>query len=229
MHENPVNPDVQSPQAPVQPITTLAVPAAASEGSTKAGFILRGGAYFIDTLIFGIFAIIFTVLFPDSEELFQGLFGLLTLVYFWLATGIYGTTLGKKFYHLRVIRTDDAKVGLGKAFLREFVGRILSSLIFSLGYFWVIWDKEKQGWHDKIAKTYVVQDAPVGKGKMFLAYVVTFTLPIIAILGIFSVIVLAAINPTRQLEKARKAQEELERQQQEFQQNLPPQNQLQYN
>jgi len=27
-----------------------------------------------------------------------------------------------------------------------------------LGFFWIIWDKKKQGWHDKIAGTLVVKE-----------------------------------------------------------------------
>jgi uncharacterized RDD family membrane protein YckC len=46
-------------------------------------------------------------------------------------------------------------LGYGKAFLR-WIGRIVSGAICLLGYLWMIWDKEKQTWHDKIAGTVVV-------------------------------------------------------------------------
>jgi uncharacterized RDD family membrane protein YckC len=29
--------------------------------------------------------------------------------------------------------------------------------VLFLGFFWIIWDAEKQGWHDKIAGTVVVR------------------------------------------------------------------------
>lgn len=60
------------------------------------------------------------------------------------------------------LKVLDAKTGnlltLGQALLR-YVGYILSSLIFCLGYIWVGFDKKKQGWHDKMAKTVVVREA----------------------------------------------------------------------
>jgi len=46
--------------------------------------------------------------------------------------------------------------GYPSAFLREVIGKFLS-LFFFLGFLWVIWDKKKQGWHDKIAHTIVVK------------------------------------------------------------------------
>jgi len=30
-------------------------------------------------------------------------------------------------------------------------------VVFFLGFLWVAWDKDKQGWHDKIAGTVVVR------------------------------------------------------------------------
>jgi uncharacterized RDD family membrane protein YckC len=36
------------------------------------------------------------------------------------------------------------------------VGRILSAIVCLLGYFWMLWDKEKQTWHDKFAASVVV-------------------------------------------------------------------------
>jgi len=36
------------------------------------------------------------------------------------------------------------------------VGYFIAFLPVGLGFFWIIWDKRKQGWHDKIAGTVVV-------------------------------------------------------------------------
>lgn len=70
-----------------------------------------------------------------------------------------GATPGKMLLGLKVL---DAKTGnlltIGQALLR-YAGYILSSLIFCLGYIWVGFDKKKQGWHDKMAKTVVVREA----------------------------------------------------------------------
>jgi len=34
---------------------------------------------------------------------------------------------------------------------------LLSLVVACLGFFWIAFDSEKQGWHDKIAGTYVVK------------------------------------------------------------------------
>jgi uncharacterized RDD family membrane protein YckC len=57
---------------------------------------------------------------------------------------------------IKVVSTDGSPITIGKAVLR-YIGYIVSSLIFCLGFLWVIWDADKQGWHDKIAGTYVVK------------------------------------------------------------------------
>jgi uncharacterized RDD family membrane protein YckC len=42
------------------------------------------------------------------------------------------------------------------AFLR-YIGLIISCIAFFIGVIWVAFDANKQGWHDKIASTYVVK------------------------------------------------------------------------
>jgi len=50
---------------------------------------------------------------------------------------------------------DGSKLDITTAALR-YVGQIIAAIPVGLGFLWVIWDAQKQGWHDKIAKTYVV-------------------------------------------------------------------------
>jgi hypothetical protein len=38
------------------------------------------------------------------------------------------------------------------------VGYIISGLALSLGFIWLAFDPKRQGWHDKIARTYVVNE-----------------------------------------------------------------------
>jgi uncharacterized RDD family membrane protein YckC len=47
-------------------------------------------------------------------------------------------------------------IGYTRGFLR-YIGRIISSLPIGLGYFWMLWDPQKQTWHDKIANSVVVR------------------------------------------------------------------------
>lgn len=85
-------------------------------------------------------------------------FGILLLwLYYWLFTGLKGQTLGKMAVGIKVVDAAGSVPGLGPAALREVPGKIVSSIAIFLGFLWIIWDGRKQGWHDKIASTYVVR------------------------------------------------------------------------
>ena len=72
-----------------------------------------------------------------------------------------GLTPGKKLLGLQVVDYQTGRIpGFGKMFVREIVGRFISGLFFGLGYFWAIFDKNSQAWHDKIAGTVVLRLAP---------------------------------------------------------------------
>ena len=74
-------------------------------------------------------------------------------IFFWTTRG---QTPGKMMVGVKIIATDGSPIGVGKAALR-LMGCGISGIVFHLGYLWVIWDKNKRGWHDKIAGTYVVE------------------------------------------------------------------------
>ena len=77
------------------------------------------------------------------------------LVYFTYFFGT-GQTPGMKVMNIKLIRTDgDPEIGYGKGFLR-WIGMLISALVPCLGFLWILIDKNKQGWHDKIADVYVV-------------------------------------------------------------------------
>jgi uncharacterized RDD family membrane protein YckC len=81
--------------------------------------------------------------------------GLLYYIYF---IGKKGQTWGKKALHLKVINPDNGMpIGLTGAFLREIIGKFVSSFLFCLGYLWMLWDGKKQTWHDKIAHSIVIK------------------------------------------------------------------------
>ncbi len=75
-------------------------------------------------------------------------------IYFWGR----GSTLGMRLFHLRVAdATTGAPIGYGRAALR-YVGYILSVIVCYIGLIWAAFDSRKQGWHDKIAGTVVLQE-----------------------------------------------------------------------
>jgi uncharacterized RDD family membrane protein YckC len=56
-----------------------------------------------------------------------------------------------------VVKETGAGAGFGTMLVREWIGKWISGLIFGLGYLWILIDKDRQGWHDKLVSTYVVE------------------------------------------------------------------------
>jgi uncharacterized RDD family membrane protein YckC len=83
---------------------------------------------------------------------------------FWLLLAAYhvgfwlwrGTTPGGIVLGLRLIRTDGRLVTWQVAVVRA-VSALISLLPAGLGFLWVIWDPERQSWHDRIAGTTLVK------------------------------------------------------------------------
>ena len=124
-----------------------------------AGFWTRFAAAFIDGLIFGVPLNVLIVAVPDAAAAFQ-LIGLIAGVayYAMLEGGETGQTLGKKALGIRVVDQDTWQpgIGVGRGVGRYFA-RWLSALPLGLGYFWMLWDKDKQTFHDKLVRTRVAK------------------------------------------------------------------------
>lgn len=69
-----------------------------------------------------------------------------------------GQTVGKWVMGLRVVRTNGQRVGFWAAVRRQ-IGYWLSSILF-LGFAWILFDNRRQGFHDKLAGTFVVYSWP---------------------------------------------------------------------
>jgi uncharacterized RDD family membrane protein YckC len=84
--------------------------------------------------------------------------GLMCYTAFVFAMWAYGLTPGKHLLGIGVVRQDTGlPVGFWRMALREIIGRWVAAIVCYLGYIWALFDANKQGWHDKIAKTLVVQ------------------------------------------------------------------------
>lgn len=132
-------------------------------GGQLAGFGARLGAALLDGLITGIpFAIVYFIAFAISDALGVIVYiaGIVGIAYYfaYFEGGETGQTIGKKQLGIRVVdaNTMQPGIGTGRAVGRYF-SRILSSFLCALGYLWMLWDKDKQTWHDKIVTTKVVQ------------------------------------------------------------------------
>jgi uncharacterized RDD family membrane protein YckC len=85
-------------------------------------------------------------------SLFSTFFGAIYFIFFWVISGF---TPGKALLGLRVVRSDGQRLHLGRAVLR-LIGYFIAALPLFLGFVWILFDNRRQGWHDKIARTYVI-------------------------------------------------------------------------
>lgn len=72
--------------------------------------------------------------------------------------GLRGLTVGKWATGLRILREDGAAIGIGRAFLRHFLGYPLSFLTLGLGFLAAAFSSRGRGLHDLIANTIVVRE-----------------------------------------------------------------------
>ena len=73
-------------------------------------------------------------------------------------SGIHnGQTLGRQAAGIRITNLQGGPISKGQAWGRYLFKAFFSGLIFYLGYLWMLWDSNKQCWHDKIANTLVLK------------------------------------------------------------------------
>lgn len=132
-----------------------------------AGFWIRTVAAIIDTLLIVIVVLpLLTIIYGTGywggespghgfwDALFNYLFPAIVVIVFWVYKS---ATPGKILTKLSIV---DAKTG-GKPSTGQFIGRYLgyfvSTIPFFLGIIWIAFDRQKQGWHDKLAGTVVIR------------------------------------------------------------------------
>jgi len=125
----------------------------------------RLAAYFLDLAVpvFALFLILFVAGIGGSTGTESGSaggllgFALLVAYVVWaFVLFARGTTPGKRLLGMWVIKEDGSHAGFFTMLVREWIGKAISGLIFSLGFLWILFDRDNQGWHDKLVSTYVV-------------------------------------------------------------------------
>ncbi len=71
------------------------------------------------------------------------------------ATRMQGS-IGKTICGLKVVDARGHRINFSNALGRN-AGKLLSSLVCGMGFLNIFWDKRRQGWHDQMAKTYVIR------------------------------------------------------------------------
>jgi uncharacterized RDD family membrane protein YckC len=141
--ENPaLTPTNQTQTAPVVPPV---VPEILSY--PRAGFWSRMAAGFLDMILVVILGKVVNgppLAFLVALAYFAG-------IWTWRGTSIGGIVLG-----LKVVRHDGQPVSFMVALVRA-LAAAFSIVVLFLGFIWIAWDKDKQGWHDKIAGTVVLR------------------------------------------------------------------------
>ncbi len=151
----------------------------------KAGLYRRYLALLVDITILEILGIILTPLlaigneFPDWGKIFSanswdngfpnevilwlGVFFILNtliwIIYFVSFLGNNGQTPGKKLLGILVKNDNGAPINYSTAFIRSFFGYWISFLTLGIGFLWALFDENNQTFHDKLAKTIVVQNS----------------------------------------------------------------------
>lgn len=82
---------------------------------------------------------------------------LFVAAYYVVSWTIFGQTVGKRLFGLRVVAVDGGRVGFARALLR-LAGYFLSALPAYAGFVWVLVDRRRRGWHDMLARTLVVYE-----------------------------------------------------------------------
>lgn len=137
-----------------------------------AGFRRRLAAFLIDSLLFSALSLLlFYILYGPAyfqevgridqqigyywrwELLINWLLPLLLTVFFWVR---FQGTPGKLLLNCKIVDArSSSRLSIAQAVLR-YLAYFVSILPLGLGFLWIVWDRRKQGFHDKIAGTMVV-------------------------------------------------------------------------
>ena len=108
-----------------------------------------------------------STLFTDTGS-FGVANGLACAWFLWNLTylvGARGQSWGRRIVGLRVVGYDGGTIGFWRSLGRNLFAAFISAPILDLGFLWVIWDKKKQAWHDKVFRTYVLKRASSDEGE----------------------------------------------------------------
>lgn len=126
----------------------------------------RGLAFFIDELLLSFLLMIAMYdKFANATDIEQIIaltnsvvfeYMLIKIIYQTFFVMQYGATLGKIMLKIRVIELRTLDNPTLAASLNRAVFRIISEMLFYLGFIWGMMDPSRQTWHDKTARTLVV-------------------------------------------------------------------------
>jgi len=132
----------------------------------RAGFWDRMAAAFLDIVLVAILvglaggalhSMVGGPLYALAEHLGGVTPGMIVaLAYFAGMWAWKGTSVGGIVLNLKVVRLDGQPISFGVGLVRA-LGAAFSMVVLFLGFFWILWDRDRQGWHDRLAGTVVVR------------------------------------------------------------------------
>ena len=136
------------------------------EGITLASIRSRSLAFFIDEMLLS-FVLIVALWgsFSKAENIEEIIYLTNTFVLEYMAMKIfyqafftmkYGASIGKIIMKIRVIEVSTLQYPNVISSLNRAIFRIISEMVFYLGFLWGMLTPSRQTWHDKTARTLVV-------------------------------------------------------------------------
>jgi len=143
------------PEPGYQPQQPVAYSAGSGPSGPRAGFWIRFAGLLLDGLVLAVPSVVLFLLF-DVGIAYVLTFVVVLGYFIALEGGPTGQTLGMKAVSIRVVDFDTGgPIGYGRGTVRALVQYFLSGILY-LGYLWMLWDREKQTWHDKASRSVVV-------------------------------------------------------------------------
>jgi uncharacterized RDD family membrane protein YckC len=136
-----------------------------------AGFWIRTGAAIIDTILivlitFPLLIAIYGWAYFDGSQtgliagpadfLISWVLPAVAVIAFWI---IKQATPGKMAVSTRIVDAASGEAASAGQLVGRYLAYYVSLLPLGLGILWVAFDKKKQGWHDKLARTVVIRRA----------------------------------------------------------------------
>ena len=129
---------------------------------SQAGFFQRLIAFLFDKVVTTVMTFISLYLFSEKSIILISFYSVVIVsniidaTYFTYFHSVGGQTIGKWLMGIRVVDTIGFPLGIWRSALRWF-GYKLSAIFICMGFIWMLFDKNRQTWHDKLATSYVIR------------------------------------------------------------------------
>jgi uncharacterized RDD family membrane protein YckC len=133
---------------------TISITTSGNNDNPKAEWPSRLGAYLLDAAIAAIIGLVAYAIFKKSD-VGVSVFEVFFFLNFCLGWKLCGQTLGMLPFNIRVVTIEGQPLGWGRTLWRYIAFTL--SLFSVIGMIWIIFDKRKQGLHDKLAATFVIK------------------------------------------------------------------------